>query len=189
MSQTETSNSSHSSLNMAHLDIVQIAYHVKDVREAAARMQKQFGAGPFILSENILLASAVHRGEATDFIHTSAYGQWGKVMVELVRQEDDTPNTPFRDMYTRDEEGLHHTAIFVDHFDAAVRQFEDSGLALVTRCKTKTGGVEFGFIDATATLGHMIELYVSSPTLLGFYEMVRAMSIDWDGKTLFLDPR
>jgi hypothetical protein len=110
-------------------------------------------------------------------------------MVELVRQEDESPNTPFRDMYTRDQEGLHHTAIFVDDFDTAVRQFDDSGLALATRCKTKTGGVEFGFIDATATLGHMIEIYESSPTLLDFYEMVRVMSIDWDGKELFAIPR
>ena len=178
-----------SQLNTAHLDIVQIAYHVTDVREAAARMNRQFGAGPFILSENILLDSAEHRGVATDFVHTSAYGQWGKVMIELVRQEDETPNTPFRDMYTKDQEGLHHTAIFVDHFDAAVRQFDDLGLALATRCKTKVGGVEFGFIDATATLGHMIEIYESSPTLLGFYEKVRAMSIDWDGKELFAGPR
>ena len=178
-----------SQLNTSHLDIVQIAYHVTDVREAAARMNRQFGAGPFILSENILLDSAEHRGVATNFVHTSAYGQWGKVMVELVRQEDESPNTPFRDMFTKDQEGLHHTAIFVDHFDAAVSQFADSGLALATRCKTKTGGVEFGFIDATATLGHMIEIYESSPTLLGFYEMVRVMSIDWDGKELFADPK
>jgi hypothetical protein len=178
-----------SQLNTSHLDIVQIAYHVTDVREAAARMHRQFGAGPFILSENILLESAEHRGVATDFVHTSAYGQWGKVMVELVSQEDENPNTPFRDMYTKDQEGLHHTAIFVDHFDTAVSQFGDSGLALATRCKTKTGGVEFGFIDATATLGHMIEIYESSPTLLGFYELVRVMSIDWDGKALFADPR
>jgi hypothetical protein len=178
-----------SQLNTSHLDIVQIAYHVTDVREAAARMNRQFGAGPFILSENILLDSAEHRGVATDFVHTSAYGQWGKVMVELVSQEDENPNTPFRDMYTKDQEGLHHTAIFVDHFDTAVSQFSDSGLALATRCKTKTGGVEFGFIDATATLGHMIEIYESSPTLLGFYEMVRVMSIGWDGKELFADSR
>ena len=184
MSQLDTSH-----LDRPQMNVVQIAYHVTDVQEASARMRRQFGAGPFILSENILLESAVHRGIATDFVHTSAYGQWGKVMVELVRQEDDSSDTPFRDMYTRDQEGLHHTAIFVDHFDVAVRQFDDSGLALVTRCKTKIGGVEFGFIDATATLGHMIEIYEPSPALLGFYEMVRAMSIDWDGKELFIDPR
>ena len=177
-----------SPLTTPHLDVVQIAYHVTDVRKAAARMHRQFGAGPFILSENILLESAKHRGVETDFVHTSAYGQWGKLMVELVRQEDDSPNTPFRDMYTKDQEGLHHTAIFVDDFDSAVRQFDDSGLSLATRCKTKTGGVEFGFIDATATLGHMIEIYESSPTLMGFYETVRVMSIDWDGRELFVAP-
>jgi len=35
----------------------------------------------------------------------------------------------------------------------------------------------------------MIEIYESSPILLGFYEMVRVMSIGWDGKELFADSR
>lgn len=169
---------------MIHLDIVQVAYHVTDVRQAAERMHEQFGAGPFILSENILLESAQHRGEPTDFVHTSAYGQWGNVMVELVRQEDDSLKTPFRDMYAADEEGLHHTAIFVDSFNEAVKHFEGKGFELATRCKTRTGGVEFGFIDATKSLGHMIEIYEASPALLSFYDMIRQMSIDWDGTDL-----
>ena len=171
------------------MEVVQIAYHVTNVREAAARMRDQFGAGPFILSENIRLQTATHRGFPTDFVHTSAYGQWGKVMVELVLQEDDSMNTPFRDMYSKNEEGLHHTAIFVDHFDDAVKHFEANKLSLATRCITEKGGVEFGFIDATKTLGHMIEIYESSPPLLSFYEMVKSISIDWDRKALFAEPK
>ena len=163
------------------LDVVQIAYHVKDIRKAALEMHARLGAGPFFISENILLASAEHRGQPTDFIHSSAYGQWGNVMVELVRQEDDASNTPFRDMYQPDEEGLHHTAVFVDHFEDAIAHFERQGFPLATRCVTAQGGVAFGFIDATSIMGHMIEIYEPSPPLLGFYDLVRQASIDWDG--------
>jgi hypothetical protein len=163
------------------LDIVQIAYHVTDIHQAALKMVDTLGAGPFFISENILLSAATHRGEATDFIHSSAYGQWGAVMVELVKQEDDEIKTPFRDMYQKDQEGLHHTAIIVDHFDDTVAHFQKQGLELATRCFTKSGNVEFGFIDATATMGHMIEIYEGSDPLLGFYQLVRSAAVDWDG--------
>ena len=96
------------------LDIVQVAYHVTDIQRAASDMVAKFGAGPFFVNENIKLSWGKHRGEATDFVHSSAYGQWGDLMVELFRQEDDSTNTPYRDMFTKDQEGLHHTAIMVD---------------------------------------------------------------------------
>ncbi len=73
--------------NTAHLDIVQIAYHVTDVREAAARMHRQFGAGPFILSENILLESAEHRGVAIDCVHTSASVCYNHLPLPTVRTD------------------------------------------------------------------------------------------------------
>lgn len=144
-------------------------------------MVERFDAGPFFINENILLSSAEHRGEPTDFVHSSAFGQWGDVMVELVRQEDDSTRTPFRDMYQRDQEGLHHTAIIVDNFEDTISHFAGKGFELATRCITRQGGVEFGFIDAVSVMGHMIEIYEASPALLGFYEMVKDASIGWNG--------
>ena len=46
------------------------------------------------------------------------------------------------------------------------------------------GGAEFAFVDTVSELGHMIEIYERSEGLLGFYEMVRLASIDWDGSNL-----
>ena len=166
---------------MEKLDVVQIAYHVKDIRVAAQKMIDQFGAGPFFVSENIMLSSAEHRGVATNFIHSSAYGQWGNVMVELVRQEDESSATPFRDMYQKDEEGIHHTAVFVDNINDAIEHFSKNGFDLATRCVTESGGVEFCFIDAIDVLGHMIEIYVPTPPVKGFYDMVKDASVNWDG--------
>ncbi len=167
--------------SLIKLDIVQVAYHVKDIRVAATQMVERFDAGPFFINENILLSSAEHRGEPTDFVHSSAFGQWGDVMVELVRQEDDSTRTPFRDMYQKNQEGLHHTAIIVDNFEDTISHFADKGFELATRCITRQGGVEFGFIDAVSVMGHMIEIYEASPALLGFYEMVKDASIGWNG--------
>ena len=86
---------------------VQIAYFVSDIRSAAERMHRSFGAGPFYVIENIRLARAEHWGESCLFVHSSAYGQWGSVMLELVQQDVEGPS-PFRDLFPPGAEGLHH---------------------------------------------------------------------------------
>ena len=160
--------------------IAQVAYFVSDVREAVPRMVATFGAGPFFVIDRIELAHAEHRGKACPFVHTSAYGQWGDIMMELVQQDSDGPS-PFRDLYGPGEEGLHHIATIVDNFDAACAAYADCGFPLATRATTLTG-TEFGFVDATATLGHFIEIYEGSEGLLGFYAMVREAARDWQGE-------
>ena len=164
------------------LDIVQVAYHVTDIRRAALDMAARFGAGPFFVNENIRLAWGEHRGTPTDFVHSSAYGQWGELMVELFRQEDDSLNSPYRDMFAADQEGLHHTALMVPDMEQAFAYFEGNGMPVVTRCGLRDGGsVDFAFIDARGTLGHMIEIYPKSAGVLGFYRMIRDASVGWNG--------
>jgi hypothetical protein len=165
------------------LDIVQVAYHVTDIRRAATDMAAKFGAGPFFVNENITLTWGEHRGEPTNFVHSSAYGQWGEVMVEFFQQEDDSPNTPYRDMYAAHEEGLHHTAIMVRDMDEAFDYFERNDMPVVTRCGLRQGAsADFAFVDARKTFGHMIEIYPRSDGLLGFYGRVRDASVGWTGE-------
>ncbi|MGI9328502.1 MAG: hypothetical protein ACR2PZ_25020, partial [Pseudomonadales bacterium] len=85
-----------------------------DIRRAASDMAAKFGAGPFFINENITLTWGEHRGTPTNFVHSSAYGQWGELMVEFFQQENDSSNSPYRDMFSADQEGLHHTAIMVE---------------------------------------------------------------------------
>lgn len=165
------------------LDIVQVAYHVTDIRRAATDMAVKFGAGPFFVSENITLTWGEHRGEPTNFVHSSAYGQWGELMVEFFQQEDDSTNTPYRDMYAANQEGLHHTAIMVRDMEEAFDYFDRNDMPVVTRCGLGRGAsVDFAFIDARKTFGHMIEIYPSSDGLLGFYKRVRDASVGWAGE-------
>ena len=160
-------------------DIVQVAYHVADIEQSAKWAAKTLGAGPFVVSRDIELSESVHRGEPCPFVHSSAYGQWGKIMLELVQQES-SGASPFRDLYSEDEQGLHHVAMMVDDMDAAVGHFEDAGVPRVTRAVTLSG-VEFAFLDATATFGHYIEIYEAGAAVKGFYEHVEALSKkNWD---------
>ena len=160
--------------------VAQIAYFVSDIRSAASRFSASFGAGPFHVMDRIPLAKATHRGTPCDFLHSSAYGQWGDVMVEFVQQDIEGPS-PFRDLYAPGEEGLHHTASIVSSLDEGIADLASQGFELATHATTQTG-TDFVFVDAVNPLGHMIELYEGTEPLLGFYAFIREAARNWDGK-------
>ena len=159
--------------------IVQVAYFVPDARAAAERMVASHGAGPFHIIDRIELEWGELRGEPCDFLHTSAYGQWGDLMMELVQQDVEGPS-PFREMYGPGETGIHHVATMVDDLASTYDALPGAGLELAARALTKTG-TEFAFVDTVATQGHMTEIYERSTGLVRFYDFVRDAAQDWDG--------
>jgi catechol 2,3-dioxygenase-like lactoylglutathione lyase family enzyme len=163
------------------LPLRQLAYAVADVDEAARAHGAAFGSGPFFVARHVPLAWSRHRGVDQPFDHSSAYGQWGEVMVELVCQHNHAPSA-LHDLYPAGSgrTGLHHAALWVDDLGAAIARFAAQGMALAQHSCTE-GGTEFAFIDATARLGHMLELYEPSDTLTGFYAMVARAARGWDG--------
>ena len=170
---------------IAGYDIVQVAYHVRDIEASAKTAAKTFGAGPFVVSKHIQLSKGIHRGEPCPFVHSSAYGQWGSIMLELVQQEGEGAS-PFRDLYIENEQGLHHVAIMVPDFEAALAHFAQLGIARVTEAVTLTG-VEFAFLDARETLGHYLEIYEASAALRGFYRFVAdAAQAPWNPDDPFI---
>jgi hypothetical protein len=158
---------------------VQVAYHVPDPVAAAERYAREHGWGPFYLMEHIPLERSLYRGEPARFDHTSAYGQAGDIMIELITQHDDSPSA-LRDMYTAGEAGLHHVACFVPSLTDALAAHRARGVAVALDARTSTG-VEFAMLDLSATLGHMLELYEPGPDLLRFYAFVRKAAVGWDG--------
>jgi hypothetical protein len=161
------------------LPIVQIAYHVPDPAAAAARYAREWGWGPFFLFEHIALTRSLYRGATRPFDHSSAYGQAGDVMVELISQHDDEPSV-LRDMYSREQTGLHHVAMFVDSLSAALKAARSQGHAIALEATT-ADGTEFAMVDRRADLGHMLEYYEPRAGLAKFYAYVKRKSIGWDG--------
>ena len=159
---------------------VQIAYHVPDPERAAAECAASHGWGPFFLFEHIPLARVRYRDAPASFDHTSAYGQAGDVMVEFITQHGDSPSV-LRDLYRREQSGVHHVAHFVPNLAAAIAAFAARGAPLVLEATT-ADGVEFAMVDTVTSLGHVTELYEPLPALTRFYTYVRHKSLGWDGR-------
>jgi hypothetical protein len=165
---------------LAALRPVQLAYHVPDPIEAAHRLARDHGWGPFYLMEHIALEAVRYRGSPGRFDHTSAYGQAGEMMVELIMQHDDTPSA-LRDCYAAHESGLHHVACFIPDLGAALAGFAARGVEAALEARTTTG-VSFAMLDTRRDFGHMLELYEADEALSRFYGFIRRKSLDWDGE-------
>ena len=169
---------------MIGLPVRQLAYKVNDLAAAAEAHHRQFGSGPFFVLRHVALASSVHRGVARPFDHSSAYGQWGSVMVELVVQHN-RHDSALHEMFPwgTGREGLHHAALFVDDLEGEIARFEREGAPLAQLSVT-AGGTAFAFVDTRASLGHMLELYQPTAQLTGFYDFVAEAAKGWDGRDL-----
>ena len=159
----------------------QIAWFVPDIETAARAHSVAFGSGPYFTFEHVPLNWSEHRGVRVTHDHSSAYGQWGDVMVEFVTQHGDHPSA-FHDMYPHGsgEQGLHHMALWIDDLDAAIADHSQKGMPLAQLSETATG-TRYAFVDATNHLGHMLELYEPTEQLTSFYAMVREAAQGWDG--------
>ncbi len=166
------------------LPVRQLAYKVNDLEAAAAAHHRAFGSGPFFVLRHVALASSEHRGTARPFDHSSAYGQWGSVMVELVVQHN-PDDSALHEMfpYGSGREGLHHAALFVDDLEAGIARFAADRAPLAQLSVTE-GGTAFAFVDTRSRLGHMLELYEPTAQLTGFYDFVAAAAQGWDGRDL-----
>ncbi|WP_017664853.1 VOC family protein [Porphyrobacter sp. AAP82] len=166
------------------LPVRQLAYKVNSLEAAAEAHHRAFGSGPFFVLRHVALASSQHRGVERPFDHSSAYGQWGSVMIELVVQHN-ADESALHEMFPHGSlrEGLHHAAVFVDDLAAAIARFEGEGAPLAQLSVTQ-GGTAFAFVDTRTSLGHMLELYEPAEQLTGFYDFVAAAAQGWDGRDL-----
>ncbi len=149
----------------------QIAYVVHDVRQAAQQWADVYGAGPFFVLDHIDVRNVLYRGKSGQFDHSSAFGQWGSIMVELLCDHGGLFG---------DHHGVHHVAHLVPDLAEARRWCSKSGFPEAMSATTATG-MPFVFHDATATLGHYIELYEPNPRVVSLYQMVAKASEGWDG--------
>jgi hypothetical protein len=166
-----------------NLPIRQVAYFVQDARKAALRHHQIYGSGPYFVAEHIPVRLALHRGVERELDHTSAYGQWGSVMVEFVQQNNPGPSC-FHDMYPEGSGrgGIHHVALFVDDIKKAIAVYNADHHETALYAEMKADGFPFAMIDMVADLGHMIELYQPVAQLAGFYEMVANAAKGFNGE-------
>lgn len=166
-------------MKLGTLKPVQFAYHVPDPERAAYDYAAAYGWGPFFLLEHISLSRCVYRGNTAVFDHSSAYGQAGELMIELISQHDDTPSV-LRDLFAKDAVGLHHVAHFVPDLSAVLEQSPSSDHQIVLDACTASG-TSFAMLDTSSRLGHMLEIYEATADLAKFYRYVKRAADGWSG--------
>ncbi len=155
-----------------------IGYVVRDLRAGVTRFSATTGAGPFFAMEHITFDEVTYRGEPATYDHSSAFGQWGPILVELTEVHEVQP-AGLRDAFVKAGAGVGHVGLFADSLADEATRLEAGGL---TPFHTgRTGPVSVEWLDGGDLFGHPVEMLQRRDELEQFYAMVREASRDWDG--------
>ena len=154
-----------------------IGYVVDDLRSGAERFAATLGAGPFFGLEHIEFEEVTFQGEPAVYDHSSAFGQWGPIIVELTQVHDAQP-AGLRESLVAPGAGLGHVAWLADSLEDEVARLRTIGL---TPFHTgRTGPASAVWLHG-GSLGHPLEVLQRREELEGFYAMIREASVGWDG--------
>jgi hypothetical protein len=156
------------------------AYVVDDIEATVSRLVDQLGAGPFFLIENVPLENVLSRGEPAEFVHNSAFGYCGGGAIELMEVLSLAPERVQKG-FSGPRPRTHHVAYVVPPTEVADLRSSLDDRGLTEYLSSQLGKVETTLHDASAALGHDIEIHVESEGLRDFFKMVRAGADGWDG--------
>jgi methylmalonyl-CoA/ethylmalonyl-CoA epimerase len=157
-----------------------VAYVVEDIEATADRLADGLGAGPFFLIENVPLENVRSRGEPAEFVHNSAFGLCGDGAIELIQAISVAPERVER-RFAAPLPRVHHVAYVVPPTEVAGVRTALDAHGLPQYLSSHFGDVETTLHDASAVLGHDLEIHAENPGLQGFFAMVRAGAEGWDG--------
>jgi methylmalonyl-CoA/ethylmalonyl-CoA epimerase len=156
------------------------AYVVEDIEATVNRLVDQLGAGPFFLIDDVPLENVLSRGEPAEFVHNSAFGSCDGTAIELIQVVRLAPQ--------RVESGFSGARPRIQHVGYVVpaREVADLRRSLDERGVTqylssRLGEAETTLHDASATLGHDIEIHADNQGLHDFFAMVSGAAEGWDG--------
>lgn len=155
--------------------VMQIAFCPKDFDSALSHWTQVMGVGPFFMLKDIALEGLSYRGQPSEFRFSIAIAYWGDMQVELIRRENDAPS-----IYDGTPEGLHHTCILTGDIDSAREKALAAGADLLVEAKVGEDGAVI-YVDTHGGPGSIVEILQPATGGLGFFEMVKAASVDWDG--------
>ena len=155
-----------------------IGYVVEGLPAAAERFARQFGAGPFYAVEHLVFDEVTYRGQAAVYDHSSGFGRWGPVIVELTQVHDVEP-AGLADALVKPGDGVGHVAWLAESLEDEVARLEAAGF--VPFHTGRTGPASAVWLDGPGP-GHPIEVLQRRDELEGFYDMVKTAGEGWDGQ-------
>jgi catechol 2,3-dioxygenase-like lactoylglutathione lyase family enzyme len=170
---TNTANTERTLLRPVH----HISYVVADLRAAIDWWVTTLGAGPFFIMEDMQLDEAVYLGEPCVFDHSTAFGQWGPIAIELQELHDVQP-AGLAQAVSANGAGINHAAFVAEDPVKESARLADMGMPMFLRLRK--AHVEVRWHEAPQ-LGHPVEIHRASPELVALNEGFAQAARDWDG--------
>lgn len=161
-------------------DIHHIGYVAQgNLREALPGFMKALDTGPFFLIDHLKFDETTYRGAPAEYDHSSAFAATASGLLVEVSQVHSASPPALQEALGRP--GFGHVGWLADDLEEETARLRARGLEPFHT--GRTGPAHAVWFDATATLGHHVEVLQSAPPLLGFYETVRTARAEWDGAT------
>jgi len=109
-------------------EIVQVGILVKDVAEAAKRLEKLIGVGPFEILEPEY-RDLTYRGKTAKFKIRVALAKAGPIQIELMQPL--YGETIYDEFAQRKGYGLHHLGIKTDDMEQTVKEMQEKGFRVI----------------------------------------------------------
>jgi hypothetical protein len=141
-------------------EIVQVGILVRDVSEAAERLEKLIGIGPFEILEPDY-RDLTYRGKSGKFKVRIALARAGPIQIELMQPLHG--ETIYDEFAQRRGYGLHHLGIKTDNMEQSVKEMQEKGFQVIQ--SGNRPGVKWAYLsteDQTDVIFELLEKKQSS---------------------------
>ncbi|MGC6471854.1 MAG: VOC family protein [Parvibaculales bacterium] len=158
--------------------VIQVAYVVNNLEQAAHKWIQSFGIGPFFVLEKPQITDPTYRGTPNEVSFSTAVAQAGDMHIELVEQHCDSPSC-YRDMFAKGEEGFHHVAVIAEDYEAEIARYAAQGREMAFA--GISGPMKFSYVDMRPDLPFMIEVLENKAFIVDYFAKVKEAGETWDG--------
>lgn len=156
-----------------------LGYAVANLEQAAHHWTKNLGAGPFFLVPNITFDTLTHHGEPAVLDHSSVFGQWGSIAVELMQFDRTDPPELTKRVMPGPLPVINHVAYITKTPEEDSAELAEAGFELFMY--GKSGEMEIRWHDTKAALGHAIEIHRDCDFINDAFRRIAEGARNWDG--------
>lgn len=161
---------------------MQLAFVVADLDQALDHWTQQLGVGPFVVFETSLGdRRSIYRGQESRADMAMAFAYINDLQIEIVSPVDEHPSL-YREFLQNGQSGLHHFGFWPEEFTLSCAAAQACGFVESSRLVTKDGDLNAIYYDAPKSIGTAVELVPMTDARRAYFDQIKALSIDWDGR-------
>lgn len=160
--------------------VIQKAWVVNNIEKSAKQWSDALNIGPFYLAEYTptVFENIEYRGQPGKLHMKTAIAYAGDVQIELVEPVGSYP-CAFFDTVNKGSIGFHHECYWTDDIESDFAHYKNQGFTIANQGQIAGGGPRFAYIDASETLGCMIELLERRESTERMFSQWRENATKW----------